>query len=102
MNFPLLGPHKRRGMSDSFVDALAHELPAEIFTLDDGTFVVDIRIDDGRWVTGLVRQETMNDYEEGWAGMAPTDRDRDVAEFAALLMLEADAHSDKRWPLWLA
>lgn len=89
-------------MSGSFVDALALELPAEIFAMDDGTFVVDIHLEDGRWVTGLVREETMNDYEAGWPGLPPADQARLVGEFAALLMLEADARSDKQWPLWLA
>ncbi len=89
-------------MSRSFVNALALELPAEIFAMDCGTFVVDIHLDDGRWVTGLVRQETVNDYEEGWPKLSAADQARLVGEFAALLMLEADARSDKRWPLWLA
>ncbi len=89
-------------MSDSFVDALARELPAEIFAMDDGTFVVDIRTIDGRWVTGLVRNETMSEYEAAWPELGPSDREREVAEFAAILSLEADARSDKRWPLWLA
>jgi hypothetical protein len=89
-------------VSDSFVDALAKELPAEIFAMDDGTFVVDIRMEDGRWVTGLVHGETMNDCEVGWPGLSEADRSRTVEVFAALLILEADARSNKNWPLWLA
>lgn len=89
-------------VNDSFVEALAKELPAEIFAMDDGTFVVDIRMEDGRWVTGLVRGETMNSYEADWAGLSEAERSRDVEGFAALLILEADAHTNKQWPLWLA
>jgi hypothetical protein len=94
--------HRDQVVNDSFVEALAKELPAEIFAVADGTFVVDIRIEDGRWVTGLVRSETMNAYEADWAGSSEAQRSHDVEVFAALLIIEADAHTNKQWPLWLA